>query len=300
VDQVSSGNLGVRVPVESGDETGQLSRAYNSMIESLGQARVLMREQQRQIMQADKLASIGELVAGVAHEIHNPNQVISLRAHVLEGGLPDLFAAVDDLGGVDPDVRLGGMSYGEFRETASRAVEEIKSSAGRINKIVGDLKGYVRSDAVSPALTASVNDAVSAVVDMSIHVVRSATDEFELTLAEEPFQARIGKTELEQVILNLLQNACHALSRRDQRITVSTRPREGGRAEIVVADEGVGMSEETLARVFDPFFTTKRESGGTGLGLSVSRRLVKQVGGELRIESTPGAGTRAVVELERA
>ncbi|MEE8442071.1 MAG: ATP-binding protein, partial [Spirochaetia bacterium] len=95
--------------------------------------------------------------------------------------------------------------------------------------------------------------------------------------------------------------ACQALSNRSSAITVGTlAASDPGKVLVTVVDEGTGMPEETLAKVFDPFFTTKRESGGTGLGLSVSRRLVKQAGGELRIESAMGKGTRVTIELARA
>ena len=135
---------------------------------------------------------------------------------------------------------------------------------------------------------------------MCSHLIKSATDSFSVQLGADPLTASIGKTELEQVILNLVQNACHALPNRGAAITVAThRSLNPDRVVITVADEGTGMPEETLNKVFDPFFTTKRESGGTGLGLSVSRRLVKQAGGELRIESALGKGTRAVIELSR-
>ena len=147
-------------------------------------------------------------------------------------------------------------------------------------------------------MTTEVNDAVGTVVNMCGYLIKGATDAFSVQLSRKPLTARIGKTELEQVILNLVQNACQSLTSRSSAITVITSSdADTGKVLITVADEGTGMPEETLTRVFDPFFTTKRESGGTGLGLSVSRRLVKQVGGELRIESAMGEGTRATIEL---
>ncbi|MEE8440923.1 MAG: ATP-binding protein [Spirochaetia bacterium] len=305
-DRVIVQNDGTSLPVEiTGGQTewhGQPAEVV--IIRDLSERRAaeaVVRDQQQQIMQADKLASIGVLVAGVAHEIHNPNQVISLRAHVISEGLRDLFALVDDGGGVDESVRIGGLAYTEFKESAVRGVGEIRESTQRINKIVSELKGYVRSGGVSRSLTTEVNDAVQTVVNMCSHLIKSATDAFSVQLSSEPLTASMGKTELEQVILNLVQNACQALSNRSSAITVGTRAAsDPGKVLITVVDEGTGMPEETLAKMFDPFFTTKRESGGTGLGLSVSRRLVKQAGGELRIESAMGKGTRATIELARA
>jgi len=264
-------------------------------------AEAVVRDQQQQIMQADKLASIGVLVAGVAHEVHNPNQVIALRAHVISEGLRDLFALVDDLGGVDEETRIGGLEYEDFKESALQGVREIREGTQRINKIVSELKGYVRTGGVSGSLTTDVNEAVRTVVNMCNFLIKSATDAFSVQLSRKPLIAKVGKTELEQVILNLVQNACQSLSSRSSAVTVITREStDSGKVVITVLDEGTGMPEETLARMFDPFFTTKRESGGTGLGLSVSQRLVKQAGGELRIESAMGEGTRVTIELGHA
>jgi polar amino acid transport system substrate-binding protein len=128
--------------------------------------------------------------------------------------------------------------------------------------------------------------------------IRKATRRFELALAEPLPSIRGNAQRIEQIVVNLILNACEALPDAQRAVRVATEPdRQAGVIRVTVQDEGTGISPENLARLTDPFFTTKRDQGGTGLGLSVSATIVKEHGGTLEFRSSPGAGTTVVLTL---
>ncbi len=255
-----------------------------------------LRLQAEQVARADKLATLGVLVASVAHEVGNPTQAIAHDARFVSEGLPGLFALASDSGAADGTVRVAGMPYAEFRDAATAAAREIEASAARIERMVGDLKDFARGgQAAAPRLPLDANDVVTAVVELAGHFVRGATRRFSVSLGQGLPPVRGDRVQLEQVVLNLLQNACQALPDREHGISVSTRYE--GEVLIEVADRGVGIAPADLARITEPFFTTRRDRGGTGLGLVVAQRIVAEHGGRLLFRSEPGRGTVATVAL---
>ncbi len=262
------------------------------------QAEELVRSQQQQLLRTDKLASLGALVAGVVHEINNPNQVISMNTRFLSEGLPRLFTIAESGEEADDSILLAGMPYVEFKEATHSAVSEIEESTGRIEHIVSELKRFVVGGSDGNKESTDVNRVVRTVVELSRHLIGKATRRFDLDLEEDIPQVQGNRIGLEQVVLNLLLNACQALPDRDRRILISTYYDEPARAVCIeVLDEGIGIPEQDLARITDPFFTTRSESGGTGLGLSVSNRIVRRHEGTLLFSSEEGRGTTATVRL---
>jgi PAS domain S-box-containing protein len=255
-----------------------------------------IQSQQQQLMRTDKLASIGALVAGMAHEINNPNQAISMNARFFGDGLQSIFAVAESGEKVDDTIRIAGMSYGEFKDAAAAAVGDIESSTKRINHIVQELKRLVRGGGSTLFEQTDVNEVVTVVADLSKHSINKATDEFHLDLESHLPMIPADRIGLEQVILNLLQNACQALPSRDKAIEIRTT-RAADWIQIEVIDEGIGIPEENLSDIAESFFTTKGEAGGTGLGLSVSLRILKEHGGTLTFKSEVGHGTTAVARL---
>jgi len=238
------------------------------------QAAEAIQAQQQQLMRSDKLASIGALVAGMAHEINNPNQAISMNFRFFREGLPVLFSLAESEEKADDSVRIAGILFREFKDTAAAAIDEIEASTQRIDHIVKELKRFVQGSASTRYEPTDVNNVVRVVADLSHHLINQATNNFSLELTSDlpPIHAdRIG---LEQVVLNLLQNACHALENRDQAVTVRTG-RDENTLVIEVIDTGRGIPEKDLPNVAATFFTTKAETGGTGLGLVVSSGIIK-------------------------
>jgi PAS domain S-box-containing protein len=257
-----------------------------------------LQAQQQQLMRTDKLASLGALVAGVAHEVNNPNQVIGMNARFLLDGLPHLFTLAQSSEQADESIRLSGMSYGEFKQAAQSAMAEIHASTARIDHIVSELKRFVRGGGKTQRQLTDVNQVIRTVAGLSRHMIAETTDHFALDLQDGLPLISADRVALEQVVLNLLQNACQALADREAQVRVSTSFEPARKiVRIEVTDQGAGISPEDLPRLTDPFFTTRVESGGTGLGLSVSRRIVREHGGTMSFRSAVGRGTAVTVAL---
>jgi PAS domain S-box-containing protein len=259
------------------------------------------RRQQEQLLRAEKLAAIGGLVAGVAHEVSNPNQVIGLDGRLLEKALPDLFGLIEEGGQVDPDAKVAGMGYPELKTALAAAAREIQASSARIDRIVSELKGLASGAVRKEREPTDLDTVVQTVAALSQHLIAKATDRFRLDLGGDLPPVLADRVGLEQVMLNLVQNACQALPDRERGVRVRTRrqPEVGAARAVVVevSDEGVGIRPEDVGRLTEAFYTTRRGQGGTGLGLSVSDRIVREHGGELRFSSIPGRGTTATLTL---
>ncbi len=257
------------------------------------------RQQQQQLMQADKMASLGVLVSGVAHEINNPNNFIMLNGRIFSRVWADVQPLLRRYYEAHGDFLLGGMPYSEAQPRIGQLIAGISEGAQRIKRIVQNLRDFARRDAGDLDRLVDLN----AVVESSIMLVRNlidkSTSRFQLSLAPGLPPLRGSFQQLEQVLINLITNACQALPDRERGIRVQTRLEEG-QLWLEVRDQGVGIPEGNLKRILDPFFTTKQDTGGTGLGLSISYNIVKNHGGELEIRSLPGEGTTAAVRLPPA
>ena len=256
------------------------------------------REQQRRLVESNRLSSLGVLVAGVAHEVNNPNHAVLLNAQFLVHAVPELVTALDQCMEGERDVRIAGMAYRELRERLPEIAGTIKLGSERIAAIVSELKSYARDDSERALGRVDINCVVSAAVSLAGYLLKTCTDYPRVKLAPRLPAVMGSRQRLEQVVLNLLQNACQALRARSETIEVRTEY-NARTCEVVVTvrDQGRGMDDQTLARITNPFFTTKRELGGTGLGLSVSSSIVKQHQGSLVFRSTFGKGTEAIVRL---
>jgi len=174
----------------------------------------------------------------------------------------------------------------------------VLAASRRIKHIVAELKDFARREDAPRLEPTDLNEAARAAVRLVDASIRRATRRFEAILSEGLPQVRGNPQRLEQVIVNLLLNACQALPDPDRQVALATRLDEArGAVVLEVRDEGRGIDPEHLPRLTEPFFTTKRETGGTGLGLSVSAGIVKEHGGSLEFDSRPGVGTRVTLAL---
>jgi PAS domain S-box-containing protein len=254
--------------------------------------------QQLHLVRSDRLAMMGELAAGVAHEINNPNHSILLNTALLLKAYPDVSSILDDCFGDDDELRVGGLEYPDFRKTFEGSLKRIEKCAKRIDVIVGELKAFARPEPEQLSEAVDVNITVQSAILLGTPFIKKSTDNFTVQLEENIPKVRGNAQKIEQVLLNLLQNACQSLHNRSKGVFITTHY-DGlkHRVKIEVRDEGEGMSQEVIARLKEPFFTTKRESGGTGLGLSISSRIVEEHGGTLRFKSQPGKGTVATASF---
>lgn len=248
---------------------------------------------------ASRLASLGELAAGVAHEINNPNAVIMLNIDLIKKtcrmAMPLLMEQVRQ-GNATSSV--GGLPLAEIGEEMPLLLSEMGESANRIKRIVDDLKDFARTESHDIREPVDINEVVRASVRLGSNAIKNATDHFHLDLAPSLPGFSGSFQRIEQVVINLLMNACQSLPDKSREICVSTRHNtlnEG--IAIQVRDQGEGIAAEILHRITDPFFTSKRSSGGTGLGLSISMRIIRSYGGTLEFDSCPGSGTTATIWL---
>jgi polar amino acid transport system substrate-binding protein len=260
----------------------------------------LLRENQAQLVQADKLAALGVLVSGVAHEVNNPNGYILLNMPVLKDVYLDAVELFERRFREEGDFVVAGLRWSQLREELPAMLDEMLEGARRIKRIVEDLKDFARRDDAPRLEPVDLNAVVRTAARLLDARIRKATRRFELALAGDLPPVQGNALRIEQVLVNLLLNACEALPSPDRSIRVSTAHDPGAGVRVTVHDEGVGIAPEHLRRLTDPFFTTKRDQGGTGLGLSVSAAIVKEHGGTLEFSSPPGAGTTVVVTLPAA
>jgi len=250
----------------------------------------------QQLMQASKMVALGTLVSGVAHEINNPNNFIMLNSPILKEAWENVMPIVEQYYKENGDFVLGGMNYSEMRENIPALFAGIAEGAGRIKQIVHDLKNYVRDDTADLTQEVNLNAVLTSAISLVHNMIKNATNRFEIEYGKNLPVLRGNFQRLEQVVINLIQNACQALPTADKGIYITTLyDDEASKIIIRVQDEGKGISPETLSRITDPFFTTRQNSGGVGLGLSISSRIVEEHGGSIQFTSKPGVGTTAEV-----
>lgn len=258
------------------------------------QAEEETRLQQQQLIQADKMISLGLLVSGVAHEINNPNSIAMLNTAMLSRAWESILPILEQYYEEHGDFLIAGLEYSEMREQLPRLITELDESTKRIKGIVQDLKDYARKDTTRHMDPLDVNAVVQAAIRLTHNKLKKSTRHFTADLAPTLPMIRGNAQRLEQVVINLLQNSCEAITADNQAIRLATRYHDADRSvRIVVEDQGSGIAGEVLHQITDPFFTTKRAMGGTGLGLSVSAGIVKEHNGSLHFASTPGEGTIA-------
>jgi C4-dicarboxylate-specific signal transduction histidine kinase len=236
-----------------------------------------LRDKQEQLVQAGKLATLGELTTGVAHELNNPLNNIGLY-----------------VGNVIDRVRLGKLDASIVRD-----LEKAMAQVRKATDIISHLRTFGRAAPVSVE-TVDVDEVIERSLSLVQEQLKLRGIEVELELCRDELVLHGNAIQLEQVFINLLTNARDALEdARTKRIRILTQ-REGELIRIAVSDTGPGIPPEIEARVFDPFFTTKEVGSGTGLGLSITYSIVKEHGGEIWVSSRRGSGATFEIELPAA
>jgi two-component system NtrC family sensor kinase len=225
-----------------------------------------------QIIEAGKLASLGELAAGIAHEINNPVAVMVEEA----GWIQDL------LDEEPPDTCPN-------RQEFQRSVNQIRSQGARCKQITHKLLSFARKTDPTPKKI-QLNEVVRDAVSLCQQRVRYGNVKLISVLADDLPAVRISPTEAQQVFVNLINNAVDAVEPKGGTVKVTTRT-EGNSVVVDIADDGTGIPKYVLPRIFDPFFTTKPVGKGTGLGLSICYGMVKKADGEISVNTAEGLGT---------
>jgi len=232
----------------------------------------------QQVIETGKLASIGELAAGIAHEINNPVAIMVEEA----GWIQDLLSEEE-------------FAQSENLEEFNRALRQINTQGKRCKEITHKLLSFARK--TDPRVHAvQINSLIEEVVGISDQRAKFSNIAVKTDLDPDLPLTEVSPTEFQQVFLNLINNALDAMEKKGGTLTINSR-REDDRVVVSVADNGPGIPKEYLARIFDPFFTTKPVGKGTGLGLSICFGIVKKIGGEIDVRSVLDEGTTFEVKL---
>lgn len=278
--------------------------ALESELDRTKNLNLKLQETKHQLLQAEKLASIGQLAAGVAHEINNPIGFVNSNLGSLAGYVQELLGIIKALEASQADGVSSGDARGVLQKKHDLAeldflrddivalINESRAGLDRVKKIVADLKDFARSGAAEQKdadLNAGLESTLNVVWNEIKYKAEVVRDYGNLPLV------RCDPGKINQVFMNLLVNAAHAIEQRGT-ITVQSR-HEGDWVTVTISDTGCGIAPENLQRIFDPFFTTKPVGKGTGLGLSLAWGIIQEHHGRLEVESTPGEGTTFRVKL---
>lgn len=255
-------------------------------------------ESQAQLLEADKMAAVGTLASGIAHEINNPNGLLLLNLDFLRHMLRDLRPRLDAISAAEGDFRLGGIPWSRLRHQCGAILDDSLAAAGHIRDIVNDLKEFVRKDEETGTTRFDLNDVLEHSLRFVKTLLKKSTAHCRMECARDLPPVSGSPRKIGQVMVNLIINACQALENREQGLLLETGlSPEGNEVFFRCTDEGRGIAQEDLSRLCEPFFTTKRAEGGTGLGLSISATIAESHGGRLAFASSPGKGTAATLFL---
>ena len=263
-----------------------------------------LQQTQAQLVQNDKMASVGQLSAGIAHEINNPTGFVLSNLKTLEEYINDIRCLITEydtllqrcVGISDEDVSCIVKNIEEFKQKIdvvfllhdiAQIFKETQDGMRRISKIVRDMKEFSHAGSDKPEYT-DVNKGLESTLNIVWNEIKYKSEV--KTLYGDIPQVLCYPQQLNQVFMNILVNAAHAIEGRGV-ITLRTFS-ENGNVVIEISDTGKGISPEHLSRIFEPFFTTKPVGMGTGLGLSVAYAIIKKHNGEITVDSKVGAGTR--------
>jgi PAS domain S-box-containing protein len=280
---------------------GSIGRIVGMWQDVTEEKRILQESNTRlqQVIQAHKLASLGEIVAGVVHEINNPNSFITYNIPLLEEIWKLCEPVVAEYAADNPGWGKHGVSYEELRNDMAEIINAFRIGADRITRVIANLKDFARVEEGVQAKPVSVNDVVEKTLMMVGGQIRRSVSKLDLDLGGDLPQVPGQFQKLEQVMANLLVNAHQAIPDKEKGwIRISTRYVQRLDSVVVtIEDNGGGMTRPVIDRLFEPFFTTRRDTGGTGLGLSVSYGLIQEHQGVIGVLSRPDIGTRFSVFL---
>jgi signal transduction histidine kinase len=268
-----------------------LWRAYFSVIKREHIVEAKLDETTKRLMQSEKLASLGEMAAGVAHEINNPVGYVSSNLATLQKYLA-VYEEVLDAPAGDAEGLAAikkRVNYAFIRSDVRNLVNESQEGIERVKTIIKDLKDFARTNTASNYLPSDIHVGLKSTLNIAHNQIKNRA-QLKLEFGNLP-PVECVPSQINQVFLNLLVNAAQALPvDKEGLITIRTYS-DGSFISIEVEDNGEGMSDEILHKIFDPFFTTKEAGKGTGLGLSVSQKIIQDHAGTLTASSSVGVGS---------
>jgi polar amino acid transport system substrate-binding protein len=265
---------------------------------ALEEANRELREKQQQLVQSEKLASLGRLSAGMAHEINNPIQFIQGNMRILTESMDAILPVMDRHAEANPGFKVARLDYPLFRQHITVLLKDMSNGTARIADIVRDLKKFARAEEGSMSEMVDVNEAVRT----SLRLVHNKVKRHKVVSELDADLPRVkgSASRIEQVIVANLINAAEALGDRTDGVIEVRTVGNQQQVSIAIGDNGPGMTEEVKSRLFDPFFTTKQKTGGMGLGLSVVYGIIKDHQGWIDVDTKIGVGTTLRYHLPAA
>jgi signal transduction histidine kinase/AmiR/NasT family two-component response regulator len=254
------------------------------------------KELKLRMIQTNKMAALGTLVSGVAHELNNPNNFIMFNSSIMKEYLDDFFGVLDELESDGAELMIGKTSYGEAKSDITQLLDGIYNGSERIRDIVLDLKSFARQDVNASHQLIHIDVPLRAAIHILSHKINKCTDLFTENIEQNLPLVMGNSQKLEQVFINIIMNALEATPGKHLPVTVRCF-KQSGQVIVEVSDNGVGIKEEDIQRITEPFFTTKQAEGGTGLGLSIVYSIVQDHGGEFTVKSQKNQGTSVVISI---
>lgn len=247
------------------------------------------------LLHADKLSSIGVLSAEIMHEIGNPNNFIALNAGIITKAWQNVLPILDAYFQENGNFSIAGLPYTQAKTEIGRLIDGISEGSKRIKNISSRLQWFAAKSRPSTKELFGINDAVLKAVEFTRDCIELNTDNFSCNLDNANPMVKGDSNQIQQVIINLITNACQALTSKKESVTIHTCTDENKFVKVTIKDEGKGIDPYDLPHVMEPFYSTKNGKNNTGLGLSISNDIAISHGGTLQLRSTPGLGTE--VEL---
>ncbi len=286
---VGNGRFHHRIDLDTNDEMGELAGAFNAMTRNFQQIKANLnrqvKERTKEVVRSEKMASVGFLAAGVAHEINNPLASIAWSAESLESRIHEILNPDETVSVEDQTAQIDDMK---------KYLRRIQDEAFRCKGITSALLDFSRMGDVTKK-SANLAEIVQTVIDMVRPLSKYRGRKLQFR-GDPTIHSMVNAQELKQVVLNLITNSLDSVSETG---SVEIRlERSADNALLVVADDGCGMSEEVLQHLFEPFFTRKRDGQGTGLGLSITYQIIQEHGGQIIPHSAgPGKGSTFTITL---
>lgn len=244
-----------------------------------------------QLMQTDKLASLGQVVSGVAHEINNPNTFIRGNVSIIQEAMKDILPILDRYYQDEKDLQIARLKYDVFKSNILILLEDMAQGTNRIKTIVDGLRKFAKRDDGVLNDEVDLNEIIQSCLRLVANQIGRKA-KVKLDLDEHLPKIKGNFQRLEQVVVNILINASQAIEKKMGSILITTSYLEKEKENLLkITDDGKGIDEKTMKQIFDPFFTTKRHQGGTGLGLSIAYGIIKEHKGRIEVESKLGLGT---------
>ena len=248
---------------------------------------------ERQVIQKEKISSLGVLVSSIAHEINNPNNFVSFNIPILRDYIQEIMPIIDEYAERHAGLEFCRLPYPEFRQDIFKLLDNLEHGSGRISSFVSNLRDFTQDQDKQPRSWVELENVIDRVLSICHSNIKNAVNSFIKNVPEHLPKIYTYPYTLEQILMNLLMNAAQAADKKDSWIKLSATVNDGSPGHIVieVSDNGCGIDEDKRQKIFDPFYTTKSRLDGTGLGLYVCHTLVEGLKGRIEVESQPGEGS---------